>query len=386
MSRFDRDLKLLAVAIMLYAFSWGLYLRLLSTYALSLGASGVAIGIMNAIMLLAVTLGNAPGAWAARRFRLKPVIVAVWWLSVLAPLFYYLAPSWPWLIPGYVAAGLSFGNNPALKSYIYLKSEPRSVAGNLAILFGIFPLGLTAAPLLGGIVADRWGMPAVFLIGAAMGTVSSGVVSLIRDTPYHGADRPWTLASLLRRRRFRRYVLFFFVAFMAVYVGQDFVNPYLSQVHSQSFTALGVYSALAAFGTAALTFAMGRVVDLRGARAGIAGALIALLVGATLLLLGGGALAWGLAALALGGFDAVRYVANGVVGESFRGVPLAWGYAVFDTAMGVPMMLGALLGGVLYRIAAGLPFMVVGGLAAGLLLSLLVIDKTGDEDAPDTPR
>ena len=386
MSRLDRDLRLLAVAILFYALAWGLFLRLLSTYALGLGASGVAIGIMNAIMLLTVTLGNAPGAWAARRFRLKPVITAVWWLSVAAPLCYYFAPTWPWLIPGYVITGLSFSNNPAMKSYVFLKSEARQAAGNFAILYGIFPLGLTVAPLVGGVLADHWGMKTVFLASTALGALSALTVSLIADTPYHSADLPWTLRSLWRRRRFRRYVLFFFIGFLAAYVGQDFVNPYLAQIHGQSFSALGVYSALTAFGTATLTFAMGRLVDLRGPRAGIAGAVAALVVGAVLLLVGTGPVMWGLAALALGGLDAIRYVANAIIGPSFRGVPLAWGYAVFDTAMGVPMMLGALLGGVLFRLWAGLPFIVLGSVAAVLLLSLLVIDKTVDEDAPGGPH
>jgi predicted MFS family arabinose efflux permease len=379
LSRLDRDLKLLAVAILLFAFAIGLYLRLLSTYALALGASGFAIGVLNATMLMAASLCSAPGAWAARRFRLKPVIVGVWWLAGLAPLFYFLAPSWPWLIPGYVVSGLSFANNPAMKSYINLKSEPAHAAGNFAILYGVFPLGLTVAPLVGGYVADRWGMPTVFLLSVGLYVVSSATVLLIRDTPYHTADAPWSLVSLWRRPRFRRYVIFFLAGFLAVYVGQDFVNPYLAQVHDQGFTALGVYSSLTALGTAALTLAMGRLTDLRGPRAGIGGVLVCLLAACLLLLFGTGQITWGLAALAFGSFDALRYVANAIVGPSFRGVPLAWGYAVFDTAMGLPMAVGALCGGLLYRVSAALPFTVVGVIAGGLLILLLLIGKTVDD-------
>ncbi len=385
MSRLDRDLRLMALAILLFAFAIGLYLRLLSTYALELGASGFAIGLMNATMLLVVTLGNAPGAWAAKRFRLKPVIVMVWWLAGLAPLFYFLAPSWPWLLPGYVVSGLAFANNPAMKSYIYLKSEPQHAAGNFAILYGVYPLGLTAAPLFGGFAADRWGMSTVFIVSIVLYVLSSVCISLIKDTPYHSADSPWSLNELWRRRRFRRYLFFFFTGFLAVFVGQDFVNPYLAQEHGQSFFALGVYSSLTALGASALTIVMGRLTGSRGPRAGIAGVLAFLLAGSALLLLGTGQLTWGLAALALGSFDALRYVANSIVAPSFRGVPLAWGYAVFDTAMGLPMALGALLGGLLFRFSAALPFMVVAMIAGGLLVLLLFIGKTADEQSPGEP-
>lgn len=379
MRNLDRDLKLFALAIMLFAFAIGSYLRLLSTYAIELGASGFEVGLLNAIMFAVVALGNAPGAWAARRFRLKPVIVAVWWLAVPAGLCFYLAPSWPWLIPGYVFSGLCWANNPAMKSYIYLKSEPTRAARNFAILYGVFPLGLTIAPLIGGFVAERSGMRTVFLMSVVLYVLSAASITMIRDTPYHTADMPWSLSSLWRARRFRRYVIFFFVGFLAVYVGQDFVNPYLAQVHDQDFFALGVYSSLAALGTALITLTMARVTDLHGPRAGIGGVLVFLLAGCVLLLVGWGPVTWGIAVLALGAFDALRYVATGVVGDSFKGIPLAWGYAIFDTATGLPMALGALLGGLLYRVAASLPFVVVGAIAAGLLVLLLIGGRTIDE-------
>jgi hypothetical protein len=79
----DRDLKLLAGANVLFALGVGLYLQLLYVYAIKhLGASGFAVGVLNAVYLATMAAGNIPGAWAAARFRLKPVIVAVWWLTV----------------------------------------------------------------------------------------------------------------------------------------------------------------------------------------------------------------------------------------------------------------------------------------------------------------
>jgi predicted MFS family arabinose efflux permease len=378
----DRDLKLFALAILLFAFGSGMYLRLLSTYAFTLGASGFAVGALTALMLLVMAAGNAPGAWAADRFRLKPVIVVVWWLSVPAALSFYLAPSWPWLIPGYVISGLYMANNPAMKSYIYLKSEPGRVARNFAILYGVFPLGLTIAPIVGGLIAERYGMRTVFLTSISMYVLSSISVSMIRDTPYHTGDTPWSLPTLWRSPRFRRYLIFFLAGFLAVYVSLDFINPYLAQVHGQNFAALGVYSSLTALGTTVLTLSIGRITDLRGPRMGIGIVLVFMMAGSALLLAGWTPLLWGVAALALGSLDTLRYVAAGVVGNSIRGAPLAWGYAVFDTAMGAPMAAGALLGGILYQYAHAAPFVAVGVIGASLLVLLFVVSKTVDEVAP----
>ena len=378
----DRDLKLMALAVLLFALGLGLYLRLLSTYALELGASGFHIGLMNATMLLMIMVSAAPGAWAARRFRLKPVIIAVWWIAALAPICFFLAPSWPWLFPGYAVSGLAFANNPAMKSYVNLKSEPHRAGRNFALLYGMFPIGLVVAPLAGGFIAEHIGMRLVFAASTLLLVCSSVGISYIHDTPYHTADTPWTLASLWRQRRFRRSIVFFFVGFFAVYTAQDFFNPYLAQVHGQSFLRLGIYASLTALGTAVLTLLFGRFADTRGPRFSLGGALLALAVACLLLLTGFNAAMWGVAAFAFGGLDALRYVANGLIGASFKGVPLAWGYAIFDTAMGIPMVLGAIIGGTLFKAHAALPFVAVGVIAVALLALLLGTGKTEDERSP----
>ncbi|HEY5387555.1 MAG TPA: MFS transporter, partial [Thermoleophilia bacterium] len=336
---------------------------------------------LNAIMLAIVALGNIPGAWAARRFRLKPVIVAVWWLTVPAALSFYLAPSWPWLIPGLVISGMYMANNPAFKSYIYLKSEPSRVARNITLVFATYPLGLVIAPLAGGYLAAHYGMRTVFLVSTVMYVLSASTATMIRDTPYHTADAPLSLGALRRNRRFRRYLVFFLAGFLAVYVGQAFVNPFLAQVHGQGYAALGVYGSLAALGAAVMTPAMGRVTDLYGPRAGIGGVLAFLVVGAALLLVGWNPLIWGMAMLFCGAFDTLRFVATGIVGDSFQGMPLAWGYAIFDTVMGIPMAGGAILGGLLYGISYSLPFVLVIAVAAGLLFLLLVTGRGSGREA-----
>ena len=381
MRHLDRDLKLAALANLFFALGVGMYLQLLFVYALDLGASRFTLGLLNAIMLATIALGNIPGAWAARRFRLKPVIVGVWWLTVPAALSFYLAPSWPWLIPGLLISGMYMANNPAFKSYIYLKSEPSRVARNLTIVFGTYPLGLVVAPLVGGYVAAEYGMRTVFLLSLVMYVISSSTVTLIRDTPYHTADAQLSLAGLRRNRRFRRYLVFFLAGFLAVYVGQAFLNPYLAQVHSQGWVALGVYASLAALGASVLTIGMGRVTDLYGPRAGIGGVLAFLLVGAVLLLVGWNPLVWGVAMLCCGAFDALRFVATGIIGDSFEGMPLAWGYAIFDTVMGLPMAGGAVLGGLLYDTSYSLPFVLVIAVAAGLLILLLVTGRGSGREA-----
>jgi predicted MFS family arabinose efflux permease len=368
----DRDLKLLALANILYATGLGLYMQLLFVYALQLGASRFTIGALNAIMMATIMVINVPGAWAATRFRLKRVLVVVWWLLVPTSLSFYLAPSWQWLIPGLILFGLTFANNPAFKAYIYLKSEPSSVGASMAFVFASYSLGLVAAPLLGGWLADRYGMRTVFLISTLVYAASATTVCFLRDPPQHPATGAWRPADLLVNRAFRGHVAFFFLGFLAVFVAQPFINPYLAQVHHQGYAALGLYSSLLALGGVLSVQVIGRLTDRWGARAGGASVLGLMLVGALVLLVGANPGMWALAMVCCGAYNTFRYVPTMILPDSFGHMPLPWGYAIFDTVTGIPMVCGAVFGGLLYRISFGLPFKIAIVIVGGLLLLTIV--------------
>jgi predicted MFS family arabinose efflux permease len=386
MSRLDRDLRLLFVAIFLFATAYGLFYQILYVYALSLGASRFAIGVMNAIMLVCTAAGLLPGAWAASRFHLKPVIAWVWWLLVPCTVIYALAPTWQWLIPGLVLFGISSANNPAFKAYIVLKSEPVRLARNMTLVMAAYPLGLILAPAAGGFIADTYGMRTVFIISTVVFVLSATTVSFLHDAPYHATGEPLHLGSLRHNRVFRRLLAFFLVGFLAAYLAQPFLTPFMAQVHHLDYSQLGVYASLGAVGAAVLGPAMGRVADLYGARLAAGGVLVFLMVGAVLIAAGTNPAVWALAFFCYGSFDALRAVQAGIVGKSFGRVPLAWGFAIFDTAMAVPMAAGSLLGGLLYRQSYYLPFVAVVVVTAALLVALLLWPRLEASPSPVSQR
>lgn len=381
MRRRDRDLTLMTMGVVFWALGYGMYYQLLGVYALRLGASRLQLGMLAAVMLSVSAAGMIPGAWAATRYSLRWVIAAVWWITVLAALSYAVAPTWQWLVPGLVLSGFTTANNAAMKVYILLKSGPSRVAGTMGIVFGATQIGFIVAPLAGGFLAARLGMRTVFVISACMFVISSTCVTLIRDVPYHCPGSAPSPRALLANRPFHRYLGFFAVGFLAIYLAQPFVSPFLAQVHGQGYAALGIFAAVASVGGATLSAVMGRAADRWGSRAAIGLLLIVLLAGLALLLIAHTRPVFGVAVLCLGAFDAFRYVAYGVSARSFGGLELAWGYGIFDAVMGIPMTCGALLGGALYRQSYRLPFIVAIGLCAALLASLVLSRGWGRQTA-----
>jgi hypothetical protein len=84
----------------------------------------------------------------------------VWWFTVLASLSFFLAPSGPWLAPGLLLTGPYCGNNPAVKSYIYLEPTPGTQASLLALGAGL----LTPAM---GRATDLYGPSGTMAAGSA---------------------------------------------------------------------------------------------------------------------------------------------------------------------------------------------------------------------------
>jgi predicted MFS family arabinose efflux permease len=103
--------------------------------------------------------------------------------------------------------------------------------------------------------------------------------------------------------------------------------------------------------------------------------LVLIALGSALLIGGSTPVVWGLAMFCCGAFDALRFVTTGVVARSFGAVPLTWGYALFDTAMGLPMAGGALIGGLLYQTAYWLPFVFAIAVALVLLAVLAAVPR-----------
>jgi MFS family permease len=297
--------------------------------------------------------------------------VVVWWLTVPCALSYAFAPSWPWLIPGLILAGLYMANNPAFKTYVLLKSERSRASLNMMLVFGGYSVGMIVAPLLGGLLAAYAGMRVVFLVGAALCAVSSTCASFIADVAYSGTETTWTLGAIVYQRQLRRCVVFFLIGFLAIYIAQPFLTPFLAQAHHMGYAALGLYASLASLGAAVMGPLAGHATDRWGPRSGLVMMLAFLLLGVTLLLYAPSPTVWALAFLACGAFDALRFSSSAIVGLYFGVVPMAWGFAVFDATMGIPMVAGSLLGGIFFRWSVRLPLIVVAILAVILLAALV---------------
>ena len=304
-------------------------------------------------------LGNIPGAWAAHRFRLKPVIVAVWWLTVPAALCFASRRRWPWLIPGLLSERLLHGQQPGLQG-LHLPqvgARARGAQHHPRLRHRIPPASSSRRSLGGYLAAARRHARRVLDQRRPVRRCRRSAASRSSATrPTTPPDEPWSLAHPARA-----------TGASAATSASSWSASSPSTSASPSSTPTSRRSIDQGFQRRSASTRRwprsappcspslgGRIADLRGAaRRRRARASSCLLAGPLLLLarLGAAALGRGACSCAAPSTPSASSPPASWATRSAT-IPLAWGYAIFDTVMGLPMVGGAILGGVLYRAAA----------------------------------
>ena len=135
---------------------------LVPTWVLDRGHSASALGVVSACMAGGSLAGNLIGAWLGSRMR-KWAMYSIGFLIGASPLFGTLASSSSVLLAGVVAviAGLATGSiNPILGGVWYRRIPHALLARVIGAVRASAWIGVPFGPLLGGALADGWGVTA----------------------------------------------------------------------------------------------------------------------------------------------------------------------------------------------------------------------------------
>lgn len=354
--------------------AFGSYQTLWPLYIAALGASprevGLVLGLVSAIRLVAVV----PSGMLTDRVPAGRIIVGGQLLMVAGLVAYAVSRTWWQLLP----AGLVFACGAA--SFPAILATVAAIAGHgpqrvrtFTLINTVAPsIGLLVAPGLGGLIAARVGLRAVFVFAAALTLVTAALFARVpvpAPPPVDAEAERVTYRSTLRQTPILRWCLLEMAAIFCVTLGATFVPNYLHDVHGVSDGVIGAFGALSAVGSIALGLIVHRVPRFRRPVPGIALALLSV-VGAMVLVVGGGRLAaFAAAYVLLGGFFATwtlfEAALSGVASATFRGRA----YALAEILSGAGYALGPVVAGLLYA-RDPRESMLVG---AALILALVVV-------------
>ncbi len=368
--RTDPNLRLLFAALLLWMLGVALYDQLIPIYARQLGATPVQLGTLFTLRNLTLATGFLIGWMLADRFSRRTVILVSWIAGVPVPLMLIAAKSYLWLLPGLLLYELTYFGLPAINAYVTQRVPPDELASAFSVMGTVSSMGFLVSPTVGGLIADRWGIPTVLVIAFVLFSLSSILIVRLQ----HGGPgtMPASGPRIITWTQVRPIVpaiwIYTGLAFV-VQITVPFVTPFLREVRGLSLSEIGVVGSMQAVGAVVLTPLVGRLGDRLGLPPTLAGQLGIFLAGMLMTVYGPAALLPLVAALrcraplnALGqAFIGARAPAE-MVGRAF-----ALG-GILSAALSAA---GVFVGGFAYRMDPAYPLLISTGATIAIAVTLV---------------
>lgn len=371
----SRDLKLIFIAIFFVGFGVGLYTFLYPLHAKELGANSVQIGIIYSLIYFWMALVSIPGGLLADRYELRKLILYIWAVMIPAPIIYYFARHWMTLLVGDFLSGLSLLNGAALFVYILKRSPAEKIGRSFTLVFSAFPIGMVISPIIGGYLAEIWGIRSVFLLSTFFFILSTLVLLPITpETPVERSNERKAV-NLLTSKYFFRYVIFFSSIFLIYSTFQPFISPFLREFRHTSLTAVGLVGSLIALGSATLGPLMGVTSDKRGMKNVLLAGLAAFAFSLLVFIYFKNWLAIAIAVFFFGSADGFRSLANAAISTTLEDIPPGLSFGILRTVSIGVTFFGPYIGGWLYRADPVWPFSFAASALVLLFASVFIWGK-----------
>ncbi len=348
-----RDLKLMMTSIFLWGVGEGMFIYLYPLYLAQLGADSVAIGSIMSLAAVVLAAVHIPAGWLADRLGRKEVLVAGWVAGCLAALAMFLAPDLQWFAAGLVLYMFTAFVMSPMSAYVTEARGKLTVTRALTLNLAAYAAGMLFSPALGGEIARRLGLRAVFGASLVVLVASTVVVLAMRrqptSRPQAGVNR---YRTLLANTRFVGLMLLAFAAAVAFQVGFPLAPNFLADVRGYDPGLVGLLGSFNSLGVSVLNAVAGR----RSPRAAYVAAQ-ALMALSLIVLLSTGNFAWvALAYFCRGSWSMARMMTNAQVGQVVDKPELGLAYGVAESVVALSLIFGPLAAGLLYASAPSRPF------------------------------
>lgn len=369
-----RDLRKLLLSLGVWALGEGMFIYIYPLYVRELGASPALIGGVLGIAGASMALLHIPAGYLADRFGRKPVMIAGWYLGMLAAVMMFLAPNLATFAIGLTAYFATAFVISANNSYITASRGSLSLERALTLVNAAYGAGLVISPAIGGWVASLTGLRSVFGWSSVLLAVSCAMVLPLTPQPIEPKKEERRYGRLLASRDFLGLEVLFFGTVLAMYIGMPLAPNFLREVRSVPVATIGLLGSANAFGLVLFSVVLGR----RHPRWGWILGQVLTLASALVLWLGVAVPLYFLGYFLRGGFGTAKGLATSQIGRVVDNHELGVAYAVTETASAGAIILAPILAGFLYERRPALPFIVSAGLIALAILFTIRFAPTHD--------
>ncbi len=377
-----RDLRLIALSLLIWGVGEGMFIFFQPVYLRELGADPVQIGGILGLAALGMLISHIPAGALADHVGRKSLMVVSWILGMVASGMMALARGLPLFVAGLVLYSFTVFVMSPMSSYITQARGTWSPARALTTVTAGFSAGAILGPVIGGQLGEQFGLRSVYALSTGIFVLSTLLIVFIRPQPIDPAHDGHRYRALLGNRRLAGFLGLVFIVNFAMYLPWPLTPNFLQEVHAVSVSQIGFLGAFTGLGVVLFNLALGHLPAKRGLLIGQA-----LVAGAALALWRGQGFGWYAAGYFLfAGYRTARSLITATIHGLVSPAELGLAFGTNETVAAAGLMAAAPVAGLLFARQAALPFPVgVGLILFGLLLSAAFAPKTQVELVPEPP-
>lgn len=313
-------------------------------YLEQLGADPIVIGGILSAAAIAMTLTHIPAGYLSDRYGRRLMLLMGWVSGLIATWIMALANSLPMFIVGVILYGATLFVMVPLNSYITAARGKRTVGRALTLISVFYNLGAIIGPILGGQVAERYGLRQIYFIAAVSFVISTVIVFQIRSQPVEkSASKEVGRGNLIDRRLIGFYVIIFFSMF-AMYLPQPLSSIFLQDQRAISLADIGQLGTMTSIGIVISNLFIGQL----NVRSGFLLSQVFVGMFAFTLLRGTGMGWYRIGYVLVGAYRTARSLATAQTSKFVQAARMGLAYSVTETVMSMAIIIAPLLAGFIY--------------------------------------
>jgi len=366
----SRDILLISIAL----FTWGLgessYRLFQPLYLEQLGASPVVIGSILSAVGIAMTLSHIPAGYLADRFGRRIMMWCAWFLGILSGTVMTLAKSLETFTIGMLLYGVTIFVVSPLNSYITAARGKWSVGRAITFTSGFYNLGAIIGPIIGGLIAERYGYSKAYLYATIIFIISTIIILFLKPQPKEKTVENTRFNGLFNRL-FLSFLPIIFFAHFGMNIAQPLAPNFLQNTHNLTISQIGLLGSISSFGTVLMSFGLGAL----NARLGFILGQFASGLFPFFLWRGTGYGLFAAGYFMLGGYRPAGALAIAQLRERISVTNMGLAYGIAEATSGTAIILAPLLAGYLYEANPVWVFQTAIGFTATSIIITLVFTK-----------
>ncbi len=338
------DLILVAVSLFAWGVGEGLFVYFQPLYLQEFGASPIQIGTIIGGMGIAMALTQIPVGYLGDRLGRRPFMWASWIIGTASAWVMATARTLPLFVIGLLLYGLTSFVMAPMNSYITHARGKLSVGRALTFASAAYNLGAVAGPVIGGRLADLYGLRLLYVIAACIFIISSVIILFIKKQPVEKEIETRQKTSHLGNTRFVTLMVVLFITMFSMYLPQPLASNFLQNERGLTFGSIGILGSVGSLGNAILALVLGAI----NAKVGFIIGQLAV-IGFSLAIWLGRGIPWYLIGyFMLGGYRVSKSLSMALTRPLINGSQMGVAYGLIETIASSAIILSPLAAGYLY--------------------------------------